>query len=783
MAASIRIGRGYIEIDADTDRATRAVNSFAKSSGKVMAGAAAVIASSGAGIAAAIGGIGVAFAGLGILAASANEDVANAFNDLWGQIVSGAQSAAEPLTPVLIGIAQDFSDLNAEVQPQLRDMFEAAGPAIESLSSGVQGFVRMVMPALTKSIQAQGPVFTAFGRLIEDAGAGLADFLTAISSESAASARSIEAFGNIIRTALSFAGNLLVQFASHGAPLIEQLSATFSQLTTTVLSLSSGALPVLVGAVSGGLNILSGLLTLVGGNAQAMGTLVGVVLSLVATFRLLDAISFGGLGARLGELTTSVRAAEGAKNKLKTAANGLASGLGLAGIAVGGLGVLLSVLGDRQQRAAERAAEHRNRIESLTRALADNGGEITDNIAAEQIQAATSSKLFDITSRLGVSRETLTQALIGNRGAIEDVNAAFDRAGIGLQQFAGNGDQLVKTFGDIAGSDGLGTVSQVTGDARRRFDELSGAMVTAQGNTRGLAAAQTEAAIATRDHTSAIAKQIDQALAAANTDLGYRQSLVQLRDAQKQAEAAISEHGAASEEAADEILNLEQAMLRTLSAAKEKAVADNAGKSAADQAKAANKALSDEFQRLASNSSPAAQAALENIVQSMDGTQLAALDATAGVNDVGRAVAILPGGKTVEIDANTAEALRKASQVNIALNDAARQRTAFIDVVSRATGQAGRGVQVPHAQGGAFYGSRPMLVGENGPEYIFPDRGGFVATARQTEALQRNASTFAGSSAQGISVTQNITPRPDASSQEIADQTIRALNFKLRYAR
>lgn len=777
MAASIRLGRGFIEIDADTDKATRAVNTFVKNSNKAFAGAAAVIASSGAGIAAALGGVGAAFAGLGVLAASANGDVADSFTDLWGQIVSGAQSAAEPLTPVLTGIAKDFSDLNAEVQPQLREMFAASGPALQALSDGVIGFTRSVMPALSKSVQAQQPVFEAFGGLISDIGQGLSDFLTSVSSEAGSAARSIEAFGGIVRTALGFAGNLLAQLSAHGAPVLERLDALASQLSTSLLGLSNGALPVLASAVGGALDVLSGLLSIVGGNTETLGSLIAIVLTLTTSFRLLNTVTFGALGAQLASIGESIGKAEGASKKLRTGFGVLSSGFGVATVAAAGIGSALAILGDAQQRAAERAEAHADRVGSLSSALRDSNGAIDGNVRALAAKELQTFKTLDkerdllaLAREVGISQGDLVNAYLGNADAQARLNSQLNSMTPSLDEY-----NRLTSSGTEAERRRAGSLA-ILKDAVQQNNGLFGEAVR---RNQELVSASEQAAAATRDHTAAIAEQMDQALAAASSDLAYRQSLVQLRDAQKQADEAVAAHGLSSQKAQDEILSLEQAMLRSITAAKEKAVSDNAGKSASDQAKAANAALSAEFQRLATSTSPAAQAALANIVRSMSGTQLAALGATAGVNDVGQAVAVLPGGKTVEIDAEVAEALRKAAEADRALNDAARQRTAFIDVVSRATRGPGIRANVPHAAGGSFYGQRPMLVGENGPEYIFPDRGGFVATARQTQDIQRGAVALSGSRANGVAVTQNITTLPHQSSDEIGRDVVNQLVWRL----
>ena len=43
------------------------------------------------------------------------------------------------------------------------------------------------------------------------------------------------------------------------------------------------------------------------------------------------------------------------------------------------------------------------------------------------------------------------------------------------------------------------------------------------------------------------------------------------------------------------------------------------------------------------------------------------------------------------------------------------------------------------AKGGRFSAGQPMIVGEMGPELIFPDSGGMVTSAQRTSAMQQQA--------------------------------------------
>lgn len=72
-----------------------------------------------------------------------------------------------------------------------------------------------------------------------------------------------------------------------------------------------------------------------------------------------------------------------------------------------------------------------------------------------------------------------------------------------------------------------------------------------------------------------------------------------------------------------------------------------------------------------------------------------------------------------------------------AINEAARSRTATIDVVLRGINNVftAFGMLPKRAQGGPVRAGKPYLVGEEGPEVVIPDGSGTVLTAAETSAL------------------------------------------------
>ncbi|MER0443013.1 phage tail tape measure protein [Streptomyces sp. Edi4] len=161
--------------------------------------------------------------------------------------------------------------------------------------------------------------------------------------------------------------------------------------------------------------------------------------------------AFAVLQARvplLAAMATSFRTASTAGSGFTGTLNGMAraAGTGLAGamrglmgimggpwgIALLGITVGLGMLASYQQKAAQAAAEHQQRIADLTRALRDSGGVIDTNVRAAAAQTLLDYKLHDSKTRLvdvmeqsGTSMRTLTDAYLGQGSSLEALEKKY----------------------------------------------------------------------------------------------------------------------------------------------------------------------------------------------------------------------------------------------------------------------------------------------------------------------------------------------------------------------
>jgi cell wall-associated NlpC family hydrolase len=231
----------------------------------------------------------------------------------------------------------------------------------------------------------------------------------------------------------------------------------FGQDVQTVMSASGGE----VGRFGANMQVLQDRVPVIGAMGVAFRTAKGDVDGFGASLR---GVAAGGMAG------------------LKGAASGLVNFLGGGwGLAVGGAAAILSIWISRQNAAKQAAAAHEARIKSLTQEIVDNGGEVSKQTKLQQIQTGEQKKLYELAGRLGISQRTMTQAILGNKDAIAEVNRAFDEYNIGSAGFNGSTKRAQEELQGFAGTENWGQLSSALTLARRDFGGLSGEMIAAEG--------------------------------------------------------------------------------------------------------------------------------------------------------------------------------------------------------------------------------------------------------------------------------------------------------------
>lgn len=170
----------------------------------------------------------------------------------------------------------------------------------------------------------------------------------------------------------------------------------------------------------------------------------------------------------IGAMTNSFRTASAAGSGFTGTLRGMAAAAGTGlrssmtglmgvmggpwGVALAGITVGLGMLAAHQQKAAAAAAAHKERISSLTQALRESNGAITESVrtqAAQTLQntelAAGAGRLMDVMGKLGYSLSDVTDSYLGQGKSIDDLvgqlnelkeeeKAAFSRAPRGSKE-------------------------------------------------------------------------------------------------------------------------------------------------------------------------------------------------------------------------------------------------------------------------------------------------------------------------------------------------------------
>ncbi|MFI9078806.1 hypothetical protein ACIGW8_20405 [Streptomyces sioyaensis] len=258
-------------------------------------------------------------------------------------------------------------------------------------------------------------------------------------------------------------------FSALGQSVGPKIISVISNIATAIgnLSAAGSGLGVLLMAFNGLLNVFNTLMGVVPGANTALAVLLGTMLALKVVSGVAGMLrSFGtsvvAAGTSMRTLNSTVRGTAGtigpqislwqrmglayqgaatqgnrftgamrgigAANRVaSTAIGGITSALGgPLGIAIAGVTIGLGLLASKQEENARAAQAHQERIQSLTRALADSNGVVDANVRARAVQllqdtelADGKGKLVDVMRDADVSLKTLTDSYLEQGGSIE----------------------------------------------------------------------------------------------------------------------------------------------------------------------------------------------------------------------------------------------------------------------------------------------------------------------------------------------------------------------------
>jgi len=773
------------DVGAASDRARERLDQFGNTGVKTLAKMAPAALGAGVAVGGMLGLVAAGFVVAGAAIVSGNAEVAQSWQDLTQTVADGAQDAARPLAGPLHDALVDVGDAAEEMQPQLAEAFVEAAPYVDDLTDGVIGFARGAMPGFVTAVRSGEAPMRGFQSLLIDTGAGVGEMFTRVSRASESSGRILVSTGQVVRDTLGFVGGLLAELSDSGAPAVDQLRQTLWQLYTVALQLGSGGFPVLFGSAGILLNMLEGLLALLAPIASEVGTVLGVVLSLAAAFRLFSAVTGGvqALGVALDGL------GQGARNVGDGAGAAQGRFAGIASFVAGPLGLALGVGAAAYGMFAGKQSSAARGAEDLRAALRASKGEIDDNVRSVAAKNLQDQGSIDKARTLGISLADLTDAYLGQGDAaknllprLRDMQKELDNQKVPLQQNAADTQKLVDelnnesfavrelidvlTEGTPANEKAIQearNLAEATAESSSKVGELSLAQLANKAAASEQAAAYETLKTNVSDvnaRVEALRTILDE-LTGRNTSYedavqGINATLRGLAEGFNG--AAASGKGFGSELInADGTINTTKAngaQLRDTLKELERntlAGADALARNGATQQEVAQfvqqtrDRFIDQYQALGLTKDEAGRLATQ---YGLIPQQVATLISTPGLAEAAQRLGMfdwqvrnLPDG-TVVIDAKTSAAQDGINRL-IQTNDGR-----VISIAVRANGDVwalgdnGQRVgMAARAMGGPVEAGKPYLVGEDGPEIIFPTRAGFVATARETAEIQAGART------------------------------------------
>lgn len=417
-------------------------------------------------------------------------------------------------TPYLVAAIEYGRDLATLYGPELKDSARGGvgelvdeaeqllGPlqalGEHGLAAGLNLLVnaaRALGEVLGNAAEGAAPVASALGLLGEETG-GASDSLDILVTAADLAMSAVAGLSAVLVPVGEVVGSLVRAFGSLPGPVQTAIAAMFLARRVT---------PVLGGLAS----TVSGRLT---GAWQGFGAQMRVQRNLAARAGVSlsrYAAAFAVLETRtpvVGQMAAAFRSAQGPTSGFAGTLNGVARAAG-AGLLGAGRGLVafmggpwgaamvaatfgLALLADQQRKAAERAAEHEQRISGLTEALLASKGAIDANVRAQAAQVLMDTKtadgkqrLVDVMKKAGVSLSELTDAYLGQGLTLEDLQGR-------LQAVADAHDDVWQTneLGDTwQGYDVLGRRARDAADA---LDGVKGEMEESVQRAKDLAEAQ-----------------------------------------------------------------------------------------------------------------------------------------------------------------------------------------------------------------------------------------------------------------------------------------------------
>ncbi|UQA93695.1 phage tail tape measure protein [Streptomyces halobius] len=381
---------------------------------------------------------------------------------------AAAASGVDELTDAFSGMGKPLKELT----------FDAAAAGLNVLVNGG----RALMEILRNVGSAVSPVAEAIGDLGDESDAGSTALDMVVTALNLVSSAAGTVSGVLVPIGHTVAW-LVQGFAALPGPVQTAIMAMLLARRVTPMFMRLGS--TVAGPVTGAFRGFGDQMRVQQQLAAASGQSIGRVGQALAVLQTRIPI--------VGQMTSAFRSASGPVAGLTRsigvglggAARGLMGALGGPwGVAIAAAGVGLSMLASHQQRAAQAAAEHQSRISTLTQALRESNGAVTDSVRVAAAQSLMDTKVHDGKKRLvdvmaaaGISMRELTNSYLGQGKSLGTLQSELNAtAGANLRAMRGGGVGYTE-FGQKAknAADALGSVKGEMSDAVKDAKNLADA--------------------------------------------------------------------------------------------------------------------------------------------------------------------------------------------------------------------------------------------------------------------------------------------------------------------
>lgn len=658
---------------------------------------------------------------------------------------------------------------NPLFQGQLEQSLENAAPIVKAVGNAfIDSLADMVKFGSTSMPIVDG-VTDAIGSLEN----GVDRFFSQLQPQSAAAGQTIASFGQIIEDVLDGAGRVTGNFFSAWANARSSIEPAVREILDLFDEFSAGGFSALGRDIEIVLDVLNGALRVIEPFAKIFGGILGDVVAARLAFKLLAApVSLvAGLFSKIrpvniaasitGALPGFARAGveiDKTSGKITRNTDGLSKNQ-IAWQKVGGkvadAGKYIPLIGLAIAGVSEIIDQSVPDLDDLAQGLLDGGKAAAD--ASQQFRDLREGNAGFLDTMFGDSEQEVRAKAKQLYDALTPLQQVQQRN----TKAANDYQYALKNFGDQ---------SIVTREAAEKYRQT----------TADVKQAQWEAEQATKSHTDKIRDQQDAMIAAAGGQVAYERAQLRVKDSEVALKQAIAEHGATSREAKDAELDYAQALLDSVTAAGSLADAQTQGLSPAQQQASHLDAVNRQLITLSAQAGTALPPEIQKMVNSLTDAQWAAYGVTHRTDEMGNRIAELPPQTPVDFTTNAPAITGQVNGIAGAVQNVANAYRNWMNnyinlintMIRNPVPDDALGVGTPggfgfighRAGGGPFVPNQPTVVGEQGPELVFPDRAAFVATAAQSKAILN-----------GVALGSNGATRTDNSDVVAAIANLAAL--------